>query len=137
MQVALNPVSQHSFACSTVPSTQLCDLQHFRLGHLSQGYLETMDRSSSVIGLCLNTSSRRQCTTCVQSKSHRLPFSSTRPRATHFLQNFHVDLSGINRVKGLFGEHYYIIFVDDYSCFSFIFPLNNKTKESVFSVFLE
>lgn len=78
---------------------------------------------------------KTSCEVCSISKATKLPHRDTRPRSLKFLENVHVDLSGIIREKGLNREMYYILFCDDYSSYRHIFPLNDKTKESVFDVF--
>lgn len=75
------------------------------------------------------------CDICPLSKNTKLPHSSTRPRSSRFLDNVHVDLSGINRTKGLDQEMYYILFCDDFSSYRHIYALKSKSKEEVFKIF--
>lgn len=42
-----------------------------------------------------------ECIACTKGKAERLPFNGTRPRAKDFLENIHVDLSGIVRTGSL------------------------------------
>lgn len=135
MLIALEPVSYTASTHSTTQTSHSCHLQHQRLGHISNKYLNEMVKLGSLDGLCDKSSSVNSCPVCISSKSKRLPFSGSRPRSASFLQNVHVDLSGINRVTGLHNESYYILFTDDFSSFRHIFPLCNKTKETVFLVF--
>lgn len=132
--VSLSDISEEksNFECANG-----CDLQHRRLGHLNQNYIKRMETGNSVKGICGSPGPITPCIVCAQSKGRRLPFSGTRPRATNFLQNVHVDLSGINRVKGILNKQYYILFVDDYSTFCHIFSLTSKCKEEVYSIFVE
>lgn len=74
------------------------------------------------------------CLPCIKAKSQSLPFSGTRPRSSAFLQNVHVDLSGIIRNESLDHTIYFIMFTDNFSSMRFIYPLKSKNKESVFPV---
>lgn len=73
------------------------------------------------------------CLPCIKSKSQSLPLSGTRPRSVAFLQNVHVDLSGIICNNSLDNMAYFIFFTDDFSSMRFIYPLKSKNKETVFS----
>lgn len=139
MLLGLEPVSlsDSSISMESQQRANGCDLQHRRLGHLNYNYIKLMSKGNMADGICGSPSPNSPCNVCAKSKSRKLPFSGTRPRATKFLQNVHVDLSGINRVKGLFNEQYYILFCDDYSTYCHIFPLTTKCKEKVFLVFVE
>lgn len=75
------------------------------------------------------------CETCSLSKNHKIPHSSTRPRATRHLENVHFDISGIIRVRGLNHEMYYTLFCDYFSLYRHIFFMKDKTKETVFEIF--
>lgn len=74
------------------------------------------------------------CISCVKGKAERLPFSGTRPRATEFIQNIHVDLSGIVRQGSLDDTLYYILFTDDFSGMKFVYKLKSKNKTEVHDV---
>lgn len=136
MLLDIIPVSpQLQSKASTV--TDYCGtLHHQRLGHLSDKYLKLMKSRSSVDGLDdLVVNQNVKCDICPLSKNTKTPHSGTRPRARRFLENVHVDLSGINRCRGLDQEMYYIMFCDDYSNYRHIYALKSKTKEEVFTTF--
>lgn len=80
-------------------------------------------------------SARTYCEVCARSKGTKLPYSGTRPRVTRFLENVHVDLSGIIRSRELDHEMYFIMFFDDFSLFRHIYSLSDKTKEKGFKTF--
>lgn len=56
-----------------------------------------------------------ECVPCIKAKSQALPSTGTRPRATSFLENVHVNLSGIIRTPSINDIMYFILFRDDYS----------------------
>lgn len=110
-------------------------LAHQRLGHVSKQYLCRMIEKGSVKGLeNVSRNGDINCLPCIKAKSQSLPFSGTRPRSSSFLQNIHVDLSGIIRNESLHHTTYFILFTDDFSSMRFIYPLKSKSKESVFPV---
>lgn len=135
MLVSLDTVSLPSPQASPVTS-DLYVLQHQRLGHLNPRYLDKMIKHGILDGLVNVPVSFDPCITCIQSKSTKLPFSGTCPRATTFLKNVHMDLSGINRVIGVGGESYFILFNDDYSAVRHLFGLRDKHKETIFQVII-
>lgn len=109
-------------------------LLHKRLGHLNHQYLCRMIEKGSVRGLeNVSKTGNFDCIPCIKSKSQSLPFSGTRPRSVSFLQNVHMDLSGIIRDESIDHNSYFIMFTDDYSSMRFIYPLKSKTKEAVFA----
>lgn len=132
MYVSLEPVSP--FPGSTAACTSAEDiscLQHRRLGHLSNRYLNIMCKHGSVERIQGDLTQLKDCSICSLSKNTKVPHSSTRPRAIRHLENVHVDISGIIRTKGLKNEMYYALFCDDISSFCHIFFMQSKSKEEV------
>lgn len=115
-------------------SDQSILLLHKRLGHVHQQYLRRMIEKGSVDGIAKITGKPFDCISCTKSKPQSLPFSKTRPRANEFLQNIHVDLSGIVRNESVNHTSYFILFTDDFSSMRFIYTLPSKIKEAVFPV---
>jgi hypothetical protein len=74
-----------------------------------------------------------KCAACLYKKQARYSFPQTTWRATHKLQLVHIDVRGPQRTASLNGSRYYIIFIDDYSRFCWIFFL--KFKFEVANVF--
>lgn len=107
MNVLIDPVSNFE---STLRSPELTDsdsqLHHRRLGHIGNKYLKIMETRDCVIGMNGGSGGVENCGICSLSKSKQIPYANTRPRAVQFLENVHVDLSGIIRVKGLGNESY-------------------------------
>jgi hypothetical protein len=74
------------------------------------------------------------CEPCQLSKSKQLPFPLS-PRITSTpLWLIHTDVWS-SLVPSLEGYKYYVIFIDDYSRFSWLYPL--KTKADVFISFMK
>lgn len=136
MHLELKPVSQTHSIMSPIATNVSSSLIHRRLGHVSDQYLKQMVRDGSVDGIKLDDVVEScVCDTCMKSKGSRIPHNHSRPRASRFLENVHVDISGIMRTEGLKNESYYILFTDDYSSYRHIYPLGGKSKEEVLDAF--
>ena len=75
------------------------------------------------------------CSTCQLAKCHRLPYSRNEHRSSHMLDLIHCDLWGPSPVKSTLGFTYYVLFIDDYSRFTWLYPL--KFKFDFFDVFIQ
>ncbi|KAL1224684.1 Retrovirus-related Pol polyprotein from transposon RE2 [Cardamine amara subsp. amara] len=74
------------------------------------------------------------CEACQLGKSSRLPFSDSVYVASRPLERVHCDLWGPSPVVSVQGFRYYAVFIDNYSRFSWFYPL--KLKSEFYSVFL-
>lgn len=70
------------------------------------------------------------CSACQLSKS--LPFEINSSCYFHVLDLVHCDLWGPSPVDSTDGYRYYILFIDDFSYFTWFYPL--KSKADVFDV---
>ncbi|KAG6485405.1 hypothetical protein ZIOFF_053942 [Zingiber officinale] len=68
-------------------------------------------------------------------KADRLPFESSNSRCTIPLERIHSDLMGPTRTDFYSGSHYMLLFVDDYTRFTWVYFVKHKLE--VFSRFLE
>ncbi|KAB2602612.1 hypothetical protein D8674_003617 [Pyrus ussuriensis x Pyrus communis] len=71
---------------------------------------------------------------CAIGKHHKLPFSSSTTTVSDRLHLIHGDVWGPCPVSSVSGYQYYVLFVDEYSKYSWLFPL--KRKSEVFSTFV-
>lgn len=113
----------HSDAALTVSTTR--DLWHRRLGHPSSS---SLSRISQDLAISCNKPSDGSsvCEVCQLGKQPRLPFSSSSSFTTVPFQLIHCDL-WTSPVTSFSGYKYYLIVVDDYSHYSWSFPLVNKS----------
>ncbi|KAB2628692.1 hypothetical protein D8674_033487 [Pyrus ussuriensis x Pyrus communis] len=74
------------------------------------------------------------CTDCAIGKNHKLPFSSSTSRASASLELIHCDVWGPAPVVSVSGFKYYVLFVDEFTKYTWLFPL--KAKSEVYSVFV-
>lgn len=104
---------------------------HKRLGHPHKDILQFLASSSSIV---LNKDSTPLlCDACQVGKSCRLPFIASDSVSTKPLEKIHCDVWGPSPIVSSQGFKYYVIFVDDFSRFTWFYPL--KFKSDFFSVF--
>jgi len=106
---------------------------HSRLGHASQPVVSQVLQQFS-----LPVSGVKQlngvCEPCQLGKSKQLPFQSS-PRVSMCpLDLIHSDVWSCS-TKSLGGCSYYVLFIDDFSRFTWLYPIHHKSD--VFSVFLQ
>ncbi|KAJ9540986.1 LOW QUALITY PROTEIN: hypothetical protein OSB04_027492 [Centaurea solstitialis] len=123
----LPPSPQSAVASANVAVS--FDVWHRRLGHpgaavfqflLSRKFIACSSQNSSL------------CHACQLGKHCRLPFSLSATKTSHVFELIHSDL-WTSPVTSLSGFKYYVLFLDDYSHFLWVFPL--RAKSEVFSVF--
>ena len=73
------------------------------------------------------------CEACQLGKSCKLPFSESVFQAIRPLERIHCDVWGPAPSVSVQGFKYYVVFIDNYSRFSWIYPI--KLKSEVFSKF--
>lgn len=74
------------------------------------------------------------CEPCQMGKSSKLPFYTSMSTTLESLDRIHCDLWGPSPIVSNQGFKYYAIFVDDYSRYSWLFPL--KAKSDFYQVFV-
>ncbi|PKU72770.1 Retrovirus-related Pol polyprotein from transposon TNT 1-94 [Dendrobium catenatum] len=97
---------------------------HDRLGH---PHLRTLQRISHRNPTLRILHSTEPCITCIQCKTHKLPFESSQSRTHKPLEIVHSDVWGPSPVFSVQGFRFFVIFVDDYSRYTWIFPLVHKS----------
>ncbi|CAI7876061.1 unnamed protein product [Closterium sp. NIES-53] len=106
-------------------------LWHHRLGHPSLPRLRGMASRVLVSGLPrslppLPPGPAPTCVPCVEGRQRAAPHSSEFPPTEAPLQTLHMDVWGPARVRGQGHERYFLLVVDDYSCYTTVFPLRSK-----------
>ncbi|CAA7035584.1 unnamed protein product [Microthlaspi erraticum] len=109
------------------------EIWHHRLGHSNSGILQHL-QSNKAISVS-NKHSSRVCEPCQMSKSSRLKFSVSASSVLNPLDRIHCDLWGPSPVVSNQGFKYYALFIDEFSRYSWLFPL--RAKSEFFSVFQE
>ena len=111
-------------------STQ-ASLWHQRLGHPGPRALQSL--ISSHLISCNKNDMSLSCNACCLGKHTRLPFVSSNNNVTELFEIVHSDL-WTSPIVSTSGIKYYILFLDNYSHFLWVYPLRNKAD--VFNKFL-
>jgi hypothetical protein len=113
---------------------------HFRLGHPANDVVTRVVRDNNLPILHSNVVSDSVinksilCEACQLGKSKKQPFSPSNRISSSPLQLIHTDI-WTSPVLSITGYKYYIAFVDDFSRFTWIYPLHNKSE--TYDVFLK
>nr|GEV51269.1 putative ribonuclease H-like domain-containing protein [Tanacetum cinerariifolium] len=117
------------FAKATVDKS---NLWHKRLCHINLKTMNKLVKGNIVRGLPSKVfENNHTCVACKKGKQHRAscktkPINSVRQP----LQRLHMDLFGPTFVKILNKKSYYLVVIDDYSRFTWVFFLANKDETS-------
>lgn len=117
--------------------TALAQLWHARLGHANKDKLikmSNLDCYREPLPKCFKD--LPLCDSCIVAKQKELPFPTTvATRTTSVLDLVHADISGKIHVPSLGGSLYYLTLTDDFSRYSWTFPM--KRKSDTFAYFQE
>lgn len=102
------------------------NLWHQRLGHPNRQVLNKFlhDFSIPVVGSKTNT----VCNSCYSNKSHSMPFSKGSLHSVSPLNLIYDDLWGPSPVISIGKKRYYVLFVDQFSRYMWLFTLKAKTE---------
>jgi hypothetical protein len=109
------------------------DVWHSRLGHPADPIVHRLVTSQSlpVSGTLVKS---HLCSSCQLGKCKKLPFTESTRESTSPLQIIHSDVWS-SPIISTNGYRYYVIFIDDYSRFSWMYPLHQKLD--VFNYFVQ
>ncbi|KAJ9557137.1 hypothetical protein OSB04_011751 [Centaurea solstitialis] len=119
------------YALVATSSRASYELWHARLGHINFAVISLLNKQG-LLSLTSVLPKPILCEPCQLSKSHRLPFQDNTKRSSDPSDLVHCDLWGPSPVISVDGYSYYVAFVDDYSRFTWLYPL--KTKSGFYSV---
>ncbi|GJW31652.1 retrovirus-related pol polyprotein from transposon TNT 1-94 [Tanacetum coccineum] len=99
---------------------------HSRLGHVNFDTLFSLNKRG-LLSFTALLPKPGVCLSCQMAKSHKLPFELNHKRASNPLELIHCDVWGPSPVESHDNFRYYIVFVDDHSRFSWLYPLSRKS----------
>ena len=110
-------------------------LWHHRLGHPSDIVLRTTLSSCSSTVSCNDSisSSINHCKHCLSGKMHKLPFNKFVFLPSKPFELGHSDVCGPAPITSTNDFRYYLVFIDEFSKFTWVYLLKNKSD--VFDVF--
>ena len=119
------PSSRLSASVVSKQSTSSLALWHSRLGHASISRVKQLVSR----GLLGSVSSKSfDCMPCQFGKQTALPFNNS---VSHSLSSFdliHSDVWGPSPISTPGGSHYFVIFVDDFSQYTWIYLFKNRSE---------
>jgi hypothetical protein len=124
------PVSAASTSPSSSSSAALAvttsfTTWHRRLGHPGRDVLAQISHSGDIS--CTRTTAEHLCQACQLGRHVRLPFSSSSSsHAAHAFDLIHCDVWN-SPVLSISGYKYYLMIIDDFSHYSWTFPLRAKS----------
>ncbi|PKU81706.1 Retrovirus-related Pol polyprotein from transposon TNT 1-94 [Dendrobium catenatum] len=104
---------------------------HRKLGHPNKHTFDLISKCNPNLNL---GKSFTHCATCAMSKCHKMSFELSKQHSTTTLALIHSDVWGPVPTISNQGFKYYVIFVDDFSRFTWLFPL--RMKSEVFQTFI-
>uniref|UniRef100_A0A2N9FT93 Integrase catalytic domain-containing protein n=1 Tax=Fagus sylvatica TaxID=28930 RepID=A0A2N9FT93_FAGSY len=133
----LYPIHTHASSPSVTASPSVSaflssknkwQLWHHRLGHPSDRVLVSALPSLSSCISVSNKHVQHHCKHCLIGKMHKLPFAQSQFQSTQPLELVHSDVWGPAPINSSNGYRYYLLFVDDFSRFSWLFLLKHKSE---------
>ncbi|KAG8485650.1 hypothetical protein CXB51_018843 [Gossypium anomalum] len=110
-----------------VVSSEDSKLWHQRLGHANFKSMAQMVSKEMVENFTKTVQSEDVCEVCQMGKQARLPFpANTTWRASSKLELVHSDVCGPMRTESLSGNKYFILFIDDYTRYCWVYFLKHK-----------
>jgi hypothetical protein len=98
---------------------------HQRLGHPSLSVFQLLSKNQ-LLPLTGSVDKARICEACQLGKSKQQPFCESTRCTTNPLELVHSDV-WTSPISSLSGCKYYVLFVDDYSRFTWLYPILNKS----------
>ena len=107
---------------AAVSSIHFLALWHAQLGHASSIRVQQL-ASRGLLGSV--SIENFDCISCQLGKQPALPFSTSESISTDIFDLIHSDVLGPSSVSTIGGSRYFVIFVDDYSGYSWIFYIKH------------
>ena len=126
-------ISSFNFPSYFVSTKASFQLWHKRLGHPSSAILSKVLATNKIV--CSDKqSSSFFCSDCVLGKNHKLPFNSSTSTISTSLALIHCDVWGPAHFSSISGYQFYVLFVDEYTKYNWLFRM--KAKSEVYSIFV-
>ena len=117
--VALVSVVAVAIAVSSLPSLTLW---HSRLGQAPSSCVQLL-ASKGLLGSI--SKDNFDCTSCHLGKQPAFPFNNSESISNSIFKLIHSDVWRPSLVVSIGGSQYFVVFIDDYSRYSWIFPMKS------------
>uniref|UniRef100_A0A2N9GJZ0 Integrase catalytic domain-containing protein n=1 Tax=Fagus sylvatica TaxID=28930 RepID=A0A2N9GJZ0_FAGSY len=114
-----------SVSAPVIAASASIELWHSRLGHVSLPRIQTLV-SRGLLGSV--SSSPFDCMPCQLGKQPALPFNNSESIASATFDLIHSDVWGPSPVPTAGGSRYFVIFVDDFSRYTWIYLMKNRSE---------
>ena len=123
----LPPVALVSVVAAAAAVSSLSSLAfwHSRLGYASFSRVQQL-ASNGLLGFV--SKDNFDCTSCQLGKQPTLPFNNSESISNSIFELVHSDVWGPFPVASIGGSRYFVVFIDDYSYYSWIFPMKSRSK---------
>lgn len=111
----------HSF------SVNKCNMWHQRLGQPSYDILIHISKMFPIPNMSKRPT---PCDVCLVVKHKRLPFPNGTTHSNKFFDLIHKDIWGLFSTLSMLVHRYFLTFIDDHSCFCWIFYMKRKSETS-------
>lgn len=102
------------------------NLWHHRLGHPDPGILHYALQNCGIHSV----SSNHKCLDCLANKSHKLSFHKSSLSSSKHLEFIFSDVWGHSPIQSINGFTYYVIFIDLFSRYVWLYPIKFKSHVS-------
>ena len=117
------PCHTSNFSSKSVSSK----VWHDRLGHPNSQVQQRIFSNSPVHNSSSNKT-ESACTHCIQEKMTHFPFHKSVSKACKPLEIIHSDVWGPSPITSVGGTRFYVIFVDEFTRFTWFYPIRNKSQ---------
>jgi hypothetical protein len=114
-----------SVSAPIIVASASIELWHSRLGHVSLPRIQTLV-SRGLLGSV--SSSPFDCMPCQLGKQPALPFNNNESIVSATFDLIHLDVWGPSPVPTVGGSRYFVIFVDDFSRYIWIYLMKNRSE---------
>ena len=104
------------------------DRWHKLLGHISKEAIRILQNRSLLGAEKYSKTINKAFESCVEGKEHRVSFRPRISKSSEPLQLIHSDLCGPMRTTSKGGAVYYVLLIDDFCRYSFVYFLRKKNK---------
>ena len=131
------PIHMHD-AAQVPETTRELDINiwHRRMGHLGEDYVRKLARMVDGMKIKSRTTVG-VCEACLEGKQHRQPSHQASNKGQEPLELIHSDLCGPIDPTTYGGTNYYLLFTDDFTRMTHIYPLKKKSSADVLEKFRE
>lgn len=106
-------------------SSDTAMMWHSRLGHPSLSLFQSLIKQYSLL---VSKPLEVNCSCCNKAKSHKLQFPLSVSHTTAPFQLVHMDVWGPSPIPSHKGFRYYLLVIDDFTRYSWLFPLHYKSQ---------